>query len=405
MKLPSLQLKRGRERSLLRRHPWIFSGAVARMDGSPEPGETVLVRDAGGEPLALAAYSPASQIRARVWTFDTSFDAREEVGPPLLRRRLDQAISARGRLLDPDAAPQDACRLINAESDGLPGLVVDRYGPHLVCQITFAGIERWRDELAAALQDALPWAAGIYERSDAAERAKEGLDPRCGLLCGEEPPELVEIREGPCRYLVDPRQGHKTGFYLDQRESRARVASMARGAELLNCFCYSGGFGVAALQAGAARVLNLDSSASALELARRNAELNGLPAQRFETVEEDAFSALRRLHKEGHRFDLVVLDPPKFVKSRKALNRAAQGYKDINLHGFRLLRPGGRLVTFSCSGLLAPDLFQKIVADAALDAGVEAQLTGRLGPGPDHPVGLPFPEGRYLKGLICRVAG
>ena len=397
----TLHLKGGRERSLKRLHPWIFSGGVARVEGSPGPGDTVTVVGQNGKPLALAAYSPASQIRARIWTFDPD----EEVGPDLLRRRLDRAISARSGLLDPRGAPRDACRLVNAESDGLPGLVVDRYGPHLVCQITFAGVERWRAELITALQEALPWASGIYERSDAAERSKEGLEPRCGLMSGEEPPELVEITEGPCRYLVDPRKGHKTGFYLDQRESRARVAALAQGAELLNCFCYSGGFGVAALQAGAARVLNLDSSANALELAQRNAELNGLPMERFETEEGDAFKALRRLPKDGRRFDLVVLDPPKFVKSRKALTRATRGYKDINLQGFRLLRPGGRLVTFSCSGLLAADLFQKIVADAALDAGVEAQLVGRMGPGPDHPVALPFPEGAYLKGLICRVAG
>ena len=398
---PTLQLKRGKDRSLRRRHPWIFSGAVARVEGSPAAGDTVLVRTHEGEPLALAGYSPASQIRARVWTFDTE----EEVGPALLARRLERAVNARrcAGLLDQDAAPHGACRLVNAESDGLPGVVVDRYGDHLVWQLTFAGAELWREALAVALGQCLPGAAGIFERSDAAERQKEGLEPRCGVVQGAEPPELLVIQEGSCRYHVDVRRGHKTGFYLDQRESRAAVAALAGGAELLNAFCYTGGFGVAALRAGAASVLNLDSSASALELARRNAALNGLPAHRFETVEEDAFAALRRLHQEGRRFDLVVLDPPKFVKGRKALNRAARGYKDINLHGFRLLRPGGRLITFSCSGLLPPDLHQKIVADAALDAGVEAQLVGRLGPGPDHPVALPFPEGSYLKGLVCRV--
>jgi len=394
---PTLQLKRGKERSLRRRHPWIFSGAVARVEGSPAPGDTVLVRAHGGEALALAGYSPASQIRARVWTFDVD----EEVGPALLSRRLERAVDARRRQGLLNAG--DACRLVNAESDGLPGVIIDRYGPHLVWQLTFAGAERWRQDLAAALAAALPEAAGLYERSDAAERKKEGLEPRCGAVQGAEPPELVEIQEGESRYMVDLRRGHKTGFYLDQRESRAAVAGMARGGELLNCFCYTGGFGVAALGAGARRVLNLDSSAGALELARRNAELNGLPADRFETLEEDAFSALRRLHGEGRRFDLVVLDPPKFVKGRKALKRAARGYKDINLQGFRLLNPGGRLVTFSCSGLMPPDLFQKIVADAALDAGVEAQLVGRMGPGPDHPVALPFPEGAYLKGMVCRV--
>ncbi len=391
-------LRKGRERSLARRHPWVFSGAIARVQGDPASGETVEVRQAGGGVLGQGAYSPASQIRVRIWTFA----ADRAVGPELLRSRLAAAIAARGPLMDPDDE-RGACRLVNAESDGLPGFVVDRYGPHLVCQISAAGPDRWRQELAAALRALCPWAAGLLERSDLQERKKEGLEPRTGMLWGEPPPEQVEIREGACRYLVDLAGGHKTGFYLDQRESRAAVAALAGGREVLNAFCYTGGFGIAALRGGARAALNVDSSDPALELARRNAALNGLAAERFETLQGDAFSRLRELVDQGRRFDLVVLDPPKFVRSAKALKRAARGYKDINLQGFRLLRPGGLLVTFSCSGLMPTDLMQKIVADAALDAGVAAQLVARLGPGPDHPVALPFPEGEYLKGFVCRI--
>ena len=392
----AIVIKRGREKSLLRKHPWIFAGAVAAVEGRPETGETVEVLLADGSRVARAAYSPASQIVARVWTFDP----QEDVSAEFFRGRLSRALELRGSLAptgDPGAA-----RLVNAESDGLPGVVVDRYGSWLVVQLLTAGAERWREALVAGL-DRLA-ATGIYERSDVDVRAKEGLEKRSGLLAGAEPPELVEILEGGCRFLVDVRNGHKTGFYLDQRGNRSVVSEYARGAEMLNCFSYTGGFGVAALAAGAARVTNIDSSAPSLDLSRRIAELNGIEAGRVEHVEGDVFAILRRYRDERRSFDLAVLDPPKFAESRSQLPRASRGYKDINLLALKLLRPGGVLFTFSCSGLMTSELFQKIVADAALDAGRDVRIVRRLSQAEDHPVALPFPEGAYLKGLVCKVA-
>ncbi len=291
---------------------------------------------------------------------------------------------------------------MHAESDGLPGLHVDRYGEFLVVQILSAGIEKWRDEIVTALVDAVA-PRGIYERSDADVREKEGLEPRTGPMMGEEPPELVEIVEGACRFLVDVRRGHKTGFYLDQRENRLRVGDAAPGREILNAFAYTGAFAVHALVAGAARVTNVETSGDALELASRNAERNGIDPARVEHVEGDVFKMLRRYRDEARTFDVVILDPPKFAESKAILDRAARGYKDINLLALKLLRPGGTLFTFSCSGLMPPDLFQKIVADAALDARRDAWIVRRLAQAPDHPVALTFPEAGYLKGLEVRV--
>jgi 23S rRNA (cytosine1962-C5)-methyltransferase len=390
-------LKAGRERSLLRRHPWVFSGAIARLEEAPASGETVELHAADGRVLGRGAYSPRSQIAVRVWTFDPD----EEVGSDLLRTRLARAIAARAAL--PTTWRSSAARLVNAESDGLPGLVVDRYDRFLVCQLLSAGPERLRAELVALLGELVP-CDGIYERSDVEVRAKEGREPRAGLLVGEAPPELLEIEEGPCRYLVDLRAGHKTGFYLDQRESRARLAAYAPGREVLNAFAYTGSFGIVALAHGATRVTNVERSAAALELGRRNLALNGLAPNSVEEIEGDVFKQLRRFRDARREFDLVTLDPPKFAESRAQLERAARGYKDINLLAFKLLRPGGLLLTFSCSGLVVPELFQKIVADAALDAGREATILERLGLPADHPTALAFPEGSYLKGLVCRVA-
>ncbi len=395
--MKAIVIKRGREKSLLRRHPWIFDGAVAGVEGNPGTGDTVDVLLGGGERAARAAYSPASQIVARVW----SFDPGEEIAADFFRDRLSRAFGLRGPLArcdDPGAA-----RLVNAESDHLPGVIVDRYGRWLVVQFLAAGGERWRETIVAELERILS-PAGIFERSDVDVREKEGLERRCGLLAGAEPPELVEIVEDGRRFLVDVRGGHKTGFYLDQRDNRSAVAAYARGAEALNCFSYTGGFGVAALAAGAARVTNIDSSAPALALSRRIADLNGIEEHRVEHVEGDVFVVLRRYRDERRSFDLVVLDPPKFAESRSQLPRASRGYKDINLLALKLLRPGGALFTFSCSGLMTSELFQKIVADAALDAGRDARIVRRLSQSADHPVALPFPEGAYLKGLVCVVA-
>lgn len=400
---PTLFLRPGRERSLLRGHPWVFSGAVARVEGSPTAGDTVEIRSSQGRWLARGAFSPASQIAARVWTFREE----EEVNEGFLRGRVLASLLRRSLL--PETRDLDALRLVYGENDGLPGLVADRYGSHLCVQFLGAGVERWRVPLVEALRQGWETAfpglplLGIWERSDVPVREKEGLPLRTGLLWGEEPPSRVEIREGPCRFLVDLRAGHKTGFYLDQRENRRRVQEHALGREVLNAFSYTGAFGVAALAGGALGVTNLDSSEEALALGEENLLLNDLPRDRWENRKGDAFVELRSLRSEGRRFDLVVLDPPKFAESASQVERAARGYKDINFQAFHLLRPGGLLFTFSCSGHMEEALFQKIVADAALDAGREGRILARLQAGPDHPTALAFPEGTYLKGLLVQV--
>jgi 23S rRNA (cytosine1962-C5)-methyltransferase len=394
--MKAIVLKRGREKSLMRKHPWIFSGAIARIEGHPRAGETVDILAAEGALLGRGAYSPRSQMTVRVWTFDP----QEEVSPEFFADRLALAAESREGLIAGEGP--HGVRLVNAESDGLPGIIVDRYGEYLVVQFLTTGAEYWKAAIVEALSR-LEGVSGVYERSDADVREKEGLPKLAGVLAGVEPPDLVEIREGPCRFLVDVKRGHKTGFYLDQRENRAMTPEFARGAAMLNCFSYTGGFGVAALAAGAVAATNVDSSAPALNLARRNAELNGFDESVLENVEGDAFAVMRKWRDEGRVFDLIVLDPPKFAESKANLARASRGYKDINWLAFRLLGPGGILFTFSCSGLMSPELFQKIVSDAALDAGCEAQIIRRLAQASDHPTLLSFPESSYLKGFICRV--
>lgn len=396
--MDTIILKPGREKSLRRWHPWVFSGAILRMEGAAQPGATVVIRSATGEFLALAAYSPHSQIRARAWSFIES----DAIAAPFFRKRLHDALALRqglGSLTGINAA----YRLVNAESDGLPGMIVDCYGPYLVCQFLSAGAEFWKQTLVDALDDCLH-PAGIYERSDTEARHKEGLPARIGTLAGQEPKDLVEIDECGRRYLVDIRHGHKTGFYLDQRDNRSLVASRAHQADVLNCFSYTGGFGVAAIQGKARSVINIDSSRPALELAEKNSELNGLGSTGVEFLEGDLFQVLREYLREGRSFDCIILDPPKFVDSAQHLNRAARGYKDINRLAFHLLRPSGTLFTFSCSGLIETSLFQKIVADAALDANCHGRIIRRLDQAEDHPTSLAFPEGTYLKGLLCQVS-
>ena len=392
----AIALKPKREKSLLNRHPWVFSGAIARIAESPRPGETVEIRAADGRWLARGAYSPHSQIRIRVW----SFDRKETVDRAFFEARLRIALKRRDQILnDPHT---DACRLVNGESDQIPGLIVDRYGSWLVCQFLTAGSEYWKAAIVACLSDLLPGLSGIYERSDVDVRSKEGLAKACGPLAGPEPPATIEIMENGCRYAVDIKNGHKTGFYLDQRDNRRCLAACAGDAEVLNCFAYTGGFAVAALRAGAAHVTNVDASAQALELARQNIALNGLDRERVDSVTGDVFRLLREYHAAGRTFDQIVLDPPKFVTAKGDLLRASRGYKDINRLAFLLLRPSGMLFTFSCSGLMGRELFQKIVADAALDAGRQAQILRWLSQSPDHPAALNFPEGAYLKGLVCQ---
>lgn len=392
-----LILKADKERSLLRRHPWIFEGSLERLVGRAKAGDTVDVESARGEVLARAAYSPHSQIRARVW----SFDPAEVIDHAFFKRRVAAAVARRAAL--PELRAQGGLRLIHGESDGLPGVIADRYDKVIVVQLTAAGSERWREAIADALVLATNCPA-IYERSDSDVRSLEGLAPRAGWLVGGGD-DMPVIDEHGVRLRVDIASGHKTGFYLDQRENRLLAARLAEHREVLNCFCYTGGFSLQALAGGAASVLSVDSSGPALQAARHNLGLNPqLPAMRAQWLEADVFTALRELKRAGRRFDMVILDPPKFAPSAAHAQRAARAYKDINLLGLRLLNPGGLLMTYSCSGGVGVDLFQKIVAGAAADAAVDACILRRLGAAPDHPVGLAFPEGEYLKGLLCQVA-
>jgi len=388
---PALVLKAGREKSLLRRHPWVFSGAVEHADARAQAGDTVAVRTGAGAFLAWAAYSPQSQIRARVW----SWDEGERIDERFFDGRVRAATARRARL----ARAGNALRLVHGEADALPGVVCDRYGEVAVCQFSSAGAERWREAIVDAVL-AETGCRSAYERSDLDVRALEGLAPRSGVLRGEPTGASVEIVEHGLKYRVDVAHGQKTGFYLDQRANRDRVRALAADRDVLNCFCYTGGFTLNALAGGARSALSIDSSAAALGLARENAALNRLDDGRAEWVEADVFGALRTLRGEGRSFDLVVLDPPKFAPTAGHAERAARAYKDINLLALKLLRAPGVLVTFSCSGGVSPELFQKIVAGAAADAGVEAAVVERLQADTDHPVTLSFPEGEYLKGLV-----
>lgn len=397
----TVTLKPSKEKSLLRRHPWIYANAIDRVEGKPASGATVLVRSHDGRFLARAAYSPHSQIRLRVW----SFDEGEPIDHAFFKRRVQRAFAHRQAFV----RDTGAVRLIFGEADGLPGLIVDYYVQdsgtgrgQLVCQFMAAGVEAWKEAIVAALVGATG-CPNVYERSDVSIREKEGLEQTTGVLAGDAPPDTLVTRENGVRYHVDVRTGHKTGFYIDQRDNRALVQAYAAGRDVLNCFCYTGGFSLAALGGGAKRVVSIDSSGEALALARANVDANQFDAQRAQWLDADAFRTLRSLVDEGERFDLVVLDPPKFAPAREHVDRAARAYKDINLSGFRLLRPGGLLFTYSCSGAIDADLFQKIVAGAAADARVDARILKRLGAGVDHPLLAAFPEGEYLKGLLLQI--
>jgi 23S rRNA (cytosine1962-C5)-methyltransferase len=389
-------LKPHRDESLRRRHPWVFSGAIASVTGTPAVGETIEIFTAEGEWLARGSWSPHSQIRARVWTFQQD----EEIDQAFFRGRISRAAAMRSEIFRDQNIT--AFRLINSESDGLPGVIVDRYGDFLVCQFLSTGAEFWKNTIVTTLQELGEW-RGIYERSDAKSRQQEGLPLRSGLLWGEEPPPLISVREQDIAFFVDVRNGHKTGSYLDQRENRVALAAFCQDAELLNCFSYSGGFSLWALHGEARNVVNIDTSQVALDLCLRNMELNDFTESQAENIHGDVFHLLRQFRDQNRQFDIVVLDPPKFAESAAQVLRASRGYKDINMLAMQVLRPGGILFTFSCSGHLVQPLFQKIVADAALDAGREALMIRHLSQAADHPVLLSFPEGSYLKGLVCRI--
>ncbi|KVA76390.1 class I SAM-dependent rRNA methyltransferase [Burkholderia ubonensis] len=401
--MQTVTLKPSKDKSLLRRHPWIYANAIDRVDGKPAPGATVIVRAHDGRFLARGAYSPHSQIRVRVW----SFDENEPIDHAFFKRRVQRAVAHRNTMV----SGTGAVRLVFGEADGLPGLIVDHYvedsgaaSPRgqLVCQFMAAGVEAWKDAIVAALVGATG-CPNVYERSDVSIREKEGLEQTTGVLAGDPPPATLITNENGVRYHVDVPNGHKTGFYVDQRDNRALVTQYANGRDVLNCFCYTGGFSLAALKGGAARVVSIDSSGDALALAQQNVVANGFDPARASWLDADAFKTLRRLVDEGERFDLIVLDPPKFAPTRDSVDRAARAYKDINLSGFKLLRPGGLLFTYSCSGAIDMDLFQKIVAGAAADAKVDARILKRLGAGIDHPLLSAFPEGEYLKGLLLQI--
>ena len=399
--MSALILNAGREKSLLRRHPWIFSGAIQHVEAEPAlrqaqdiaSGATVDLLSFNKQFLARASYSPQSQIRARVWTFED-----EPVDKEFFRKRIRSAIETRYSLFDPSSS--DSLRLIYAESDGLPGLIADRYGDVLVLQSLTAGSEYWKETIADLLLEETGLEA-IYERSDADVRELEGLEQKVGILRGVNPQLPITINEHNLKFNINLQSGHKTGFYLDQRKNRLRVRELAKDKEVLDCFCYTGGFTVNALAGGAKSVVSVDSSADALTLAKENIALNDLPADKATFIEGDVFQLLRKFRDENRSFDMIILDPPKFAPTTAQAERAARGYKDINLLAFKLLRAGGILVTFSCSGGIDAGLFQKIIAGAALDAGVDAQIVEHLSQGADHPVNLHFPESAYLKGLIC----
>ena len=395
-RFPRLVLAKGREKSLLRRHPWVFSGAVSRMEGKSRPGETIDIADAQGKWLARGAFSPESQIRARVWTFDKD----ELIDIAFFTRRLQQAQQWRDWLAERDGL--DSYRLIAGESDGLPGVTIDRFGNFLVLQLLSAGAEYQRAAIISALQTLYPQCS-IYDRSDVAVRKKEGLALAQGPVVGELPPDLLPIQENGMKLYVDIKAGHKTGYYLDQRDSRLATRRYVADKRVLNCFSYTGGFAVSALMGNCRQVVSVDTSQEALDVAKKNVELNKLDLSKAEFIRDDVFKLLRKYRDQGETFDVIVMDPPKFVENKGQLQGACRGYKDINMLAIQLLNPGGVLLTFSCSGLMTTDLFQKIIADAAIDAGRDVQFIEQFRQAADHPVIAPYPEGLYLKGFACRV--
>lgn len=394
---PVLVLEEGKEKSATRKHPWIFSGAIRRVQGEPKSGDTVEVRSAHGEFLGLAAYSPESQIRARFWTFRERLPINRE----FFSRLLDKAIENRKSRGFDIHDPKSAFRLVYAENDGLPGCIIDKYARIVSIEILSAGAEKFRKEIYGLLAEKLA-PDGIIERCDSDVRAKEGLPLRKGVVYGDVPKEPVEILENGIRFDIDVWNGHKTGYYLDQRDARAEVGAFASGKRVLNCFSYTGGFGLFALKNGAKSVTEVDVSKEALAIAETLILKNGFDMDRAELLEADVFSYLRKCRDSRKEFDLIVLDPPKFIENKSHLAKGSRGYKDISLLALKLLAPGGMLATFSCSGLMTMDLFQKIVADAALDAHREVQIVHRFGQPADHPVKTSFPEGQYLKGLLLQ---
>lgn len=390
-----IHLISGREKALMRRHPWVFDGAIKEKNADIAAGETVLLCDSKDNPLAVGAWSPASQLRIRIW----SFDPEEKIDKEFFRRRISAAVDYRkalGVLED-----KGGCRLIYSEADRLPGLIVDLYGNYAAVQFLSAGAELFRDVIMELLLD-LPFIRGIYERSDASVRKKENLPARTGDIAGERVPDIINIEENGLKFEVKIREGQKTGFYFDLRTARETVRQFAKGRKVLNMFSYTGGFAVAALAGGAVSVLNADSSAPALKQAERNLALNGF-TENFQNICGDVFQLLRELDAKGEKFDMVILDPPKLIPGKSAMVKGCRAYQDLARLGFKLLNSGGVLANFSCSGAMDMPLFQKITADAATEAGVDARIIHRFEQSCDHPVLLSVPETFYLKGLLSFV--
>jgi len=391
-----IYLKVTREKSLLRKHPWVFSKAINKIKGNPQLGDTVDIYDSKENWLAKGAYSPESQIRIRVW----SFNEHEEIDQSFFKNKLTKAQKRRDWLIE--QGKLTGYRLIAGESDGLPGITIDKYDNLIVCQLLSAGADFHRYTLVECLKSLYP-DCSIYERSDVDVRKKEGLEPVTGWLTEPLVSTEVIIEEYGIKIHVDVATGHKTGFYLDQRESRITAGRYAKNKSVLNCFSYTGTFSLHCAANDAKEVINVDVSQQALDMASKNLTLNNLDNCNVSFLKEDVFQLLRRFRAEKRTFDMIILDPPKFVESKAQLTGACRGYKDINMLAMQLLKPGGILLTFSCSGLMEASLFQKIVADAALDAKRDAYIIERLQQAPDHPVSSNYPEGYYLKGLVCQV--
>ena len=392
--LKKLIIKKGREKPIYWLHPWVFSGAVQEIEGDPRLGEPVQVVDSGGNFLAWGAYSPHSQIRIRIW----SWDQEQMITPDFLNSRIRASIDHRQRI----GFDFPMMRLVHAESDGLPGLIVDRYGNIVVYQLLSAGVEYWKDEIPEILAD-ITHAETVYERSDGDVRELEGLPRRAGVRYGLEVDGLVTVEDAGVKTLIDIKKGHKTGNYLDQRENRIKVSSLCSDKKVLDCFCYTGGFSIPAAMKGAASITMVDESQDALDLADRNAALNNIPGDLIKIQKGDVFEQLRKFRDQDEKFDLIILDPPKFAPTSSFADKAARGYKDINLLAFKLLTPGGLVATFSCSGGISREFFLRVLSGAALDAGVNARIQINMGQSVDHSVNLSFPEGIYLKGFGIRV--
>ncbi|MGQ9799761.1 MAG: class I SAM-dependent rRNA methyltransferase [Ignavibacterium sp.] len=394
--MPVVILKKGKERLVHSKHPWIFSGAIEKIENVKQNGETVVVKSFDGNELALGAISLHSQIAVRIW----SFDVNQKIDEDYFAERIQSAIELRNKIINYDQT--NVYRLINSESDLIPGLITDVYSDFAVCQFLSAGAEFWKDKIVEILKQKLNL-KNIYERSDTDSRRKEKLEERTGILSGNEPPDLVEVIENNLKFLVDIKSGHKTGFYIDQRDNRKTLSEFAKDKSVLNCFSYTGGFSLYAQSSMAKSITNIDSSASALNILSKNFSLNNFSSDQVENIEGDVFQVLRKFRDQRRTFDLIILDPPKFAESSSQINKAARGYKDINLLAMKILNPGGFLFTFSCSGHITQELFRKIVDDAAIDSGRSVKFVKQLTQSADHPVLSSFPEGLYLKGLVCEV--